>query len=140
MRVLARKKIKVGILYAVLFVCSVFSGISLFFTDLLQTDNDFFFVLLLPVLLVVSLINVIRFFRTPINVIHYDSENFKLCFPKGESVYLSDIISVNCKNAKNKYGKQSWGTLIITTTYETYKFHFIAECESVVCEIDLLRR
>ena len=72
----------------------------------------------------------IHFIRLPANVISLSERN-TLLLPGNKEISLFSIENVSYKRAMRKNKSYRWGTVTITTRSNTYKYHFIADCEEV---------
>ena len=73
------------------------------------------------------------YLRLPGIIIVHDGD--KLILPKNTLIALKDVLDVSYRRATGRGIQYSYGSLTITTHLETYKFHFVAQCESASKEL-----
>ena len=121
---IAYKKHCAGILYIIL----TFVGVMLFISAITEK--------LLPLgiigglLTIISAILSVRFLSLPSDIIVL-SEDGDLILPKGVTVSLESVSDVSYRRASAKGIQYRWGSITVSTYYDSYKFGFVADCEDV---------
>ena len=72
----------------------------------------------------------VRYLLLP-NAIISLTENHQLLLPKGVTIPLETLIDVSYKRAQAKGYQYKWGKIVLQTRDHTYKFDFVADCETV---------
>lgn len=124
MEIIAQKKLAVLPIY----ILSAALGLLLTFLEL---GSDFPVAAIVGVaVFIVSIGIIIDYSRIPLNVIMLD-ENGELHLPHGKIINVSEISDISYRRASSKGWQYKWGTVTITTYHRTFKYRYIAECETV---------
>ena len=121
---IAYKKHSAGIVYIIL----TFAGVLLLISAIAEK--------LIPMgiigglLTVVSAVLSIRFLMLPSNIIVLSDDN-TIILPKGITVPLDSISDVSYRRASAKGIQYRWGSITVSTYYDSYKYGFVADCEDV---------
>ena len=69
-------------------------------------------------------------------MLYYDSQNIYLNCDNKDTIAFSDIKNVEIKHMKGRYSTTfSYGTLVITTNTQNYKFSLVADVDDVLRKI-----
>lgn len=71
-----------------------------------------------------------RYLTLPNEIIALTDGN-QLLLPKGVTIPLESLIDVSYKRASAKGTQEKWGKIVLKTRDHTYKFDFVADCETV---------
>ena len=83
----------------------------------------------------VSIVEMIEYYSTKVDVISTDGERMKI----NDNLFLiKDIVDVSYRRASYKGGQYRYGKIIVKTKDTSYTAQFVAECESVSKEITRL--
>ena len=121
---IAYKKHSAGIVYIIL----TFAGVLLLISAIAEK--------LIPMgiigglLTIVSAVLSIRFLMLPSNIIVLSDDN-TIILPKGITVPLDSISDVSYRRASAKGIQYRWGSITVSTYYDSYKYGFVADCEDV---------
>lgn len=89
-------------------------------------------------LLILSIIILFLYFKTPKEIIKSDS-NGNLYLNDGTVIKPADIMEVFSRRASSKGWKYKWGSVTIVTNSKTYSFRYVADCEDVANKIKDLK-
>ena len=132
-RTIAYKKQSAGIPYIILTLLGAVLLISAI------AEKEIRMILLCAVLVLVSAVLSVQFLLLPSEIIILSGDG-TLILPRGITVPLDSVCAVSCKRARAKGLRYRWGSVILSTHLETYKFGFVADCEDVtICLNQLIR-
>ena len=121
---IAYKKHSAGIVYIILTFVGVMLLISAIAEKLIPMG------IIGGLLTVVSAILSILFLMLPSNIIVLSDDN-TIILPKGITVPLDSISDVSYRRASAKGIQYRWGSITVSTYYDSYKYGFVADCEDV---------
>ena len=121
---IAYKKYSAGIVYIILTFVGVMLLISAIAEKLIPMG------IIGGLLTVVSAVLSIRFLMLPSNIIVLSDDN-TIILPKGITVPLDSISDVSYRRASAKGIQYRWGSITVSTYYDSYKYGFVADCEDV---------
>ncbi len=90
-------------------------------------------------LIVISLIILNGYFKTPYEAICLTDNDTVLELPKGVKINVGDITDVSYKRATAKGIQYKWGSVTVSTLGSSYTVGCIADCEEVAKEITRLK-
>ena len=129
MKVIARKKKGLEALYfSVIILGIVFLSIGSY------SGAPFLLIGLICVIL--GLWIFIDILLIPNDIIKLDND--KLVLPKNISIQLKEITDISYRKARARSIQYSWGTIIISSHGQKYKYRYIKDCEQVSKEITKL--
>ena len=125
---IAYRKESVGILNIVMasigvamFLMSCFVGVSI-------ASNSGKLHIVGATLAIVGIVETIRFFLVPSNIIVLDDDD-TLLLPKGIKIPLTEVYDVSYRCASARGIRYRYGWLILTTAYGRFKYDFVEDCE-----------
>lgn len=131
MRVIAHKKESILWRYILVIIIGflvIFGVVSSYF----DKELDFSFIVISVLIIIFDLYQMIKYLKTPKNIIYYDEENeFILLNNKKDKVYLKKIDDVSYRKARRKSHYYNWGILYITANGRKFVLYFVDECEFV---------
>lgn len=117
------------------YVFSLFAGLMCVAIGFTRFKAVNIFVIIIGIFLgIISCISVVKYLRVPNEIISADNKGM-LYFPKEVTLNTKDIIDVSYRCARGKSVTYDWGEVIIITHIESFKFDYVADCESVSKEL-----
>lgn len=117
------------------YVFSLFAGLMCVCIGVTRFKAVNIFVIIVGVFLgVISCISIFKYLRVPNEIITADNKG-TLYFPKEVTLDTKDIIDVSYRRARGKSVTYDWGEVIILTHTESFRFDYVADCESVSKEL-----